>query len=260
VRLDGARCAGLPPDDRPRIALGHVRAGLDDLHAWQSSFGSLDLQTNVVGHGVQLAVRGLALAVRSRSDAVLFEWSERARMLASRIQPVRAPQDPRRSPTWPSCGPAERRSARRSCAGGSGSGRGSAEGSGEVADPVALAELQARLADDTALVAYVVTADRVVALVVTGRRQPSARAGRPSGLDQVLSEAAARPRHGGVRAARGAGRVGPGNAGAPARRGWPARLVEPLLDDVGDRRLVLRRPACWPGCPGPCCRGWPAGR
>ena len=28
------------------------------------------------------------------SDAVLLEWSERARMLASRIQPVRAPQDP----------------------------------------------------------------------------------------------------------------------------------------------------------------------
>ena len=78
---------------RPAQALGHVRAGLDDLHAWQSSFGSLDLQTNVVGHGVRLAVRGLALAVQSRSDAVLFEWSERARMLASRIQPVRAPQD-----------------------------------------------------------------------------------------------------------------------------------------------------------------------
>ena len=79
---------------RRGAALSHLRTGLDDLHAWQSSFGSLDLQTNVVGHGVRLAVRGLALAVQSRSDAVLFEWSERARMLASRIQPVRAPQDP----------------------------------------------------------------------------------------------------------------------------------------------------------------------
>ena len=79
---------------RRGVALSHLRTGLDDLHAWQSSFGSLDLQTNVVGHGVRLAVRGLGLAVQSRSDAVLFEWSERARMLASRIQPVRAPQDP----------------------------------------------------------------------------------------------------------------------------------------------------------------------
>ncbi|HCB06055.1 MAG TPA: hypothetical protein DEQ43_17730, partial [Nocardioides bacterium] len=79
---------------RRTAGLRQLRAGLDDLHAWQSSFGSLDLQTNVVGHGVRLAVRGLALAVGSPSDAVLFEWSERARMLASRIQPVRAPQDP----------------------------------------------------------------------------------------------------------------------------------------------------------------------
>ena len=85
------RAAAAP---RPADALRHVRSGLDDLHAWQSSFGSLDLQTNVVGHGVRLAVRGLSLAVQSRSDAVLFEWSERARMLASRVQPVRAPQDP----------------------------------------------------------------------------------------------------------------------------------------------------------------------
>ena len=90
----GARRPGRGRDTAAAHALNHIRAGLDDLHAWQSSFGSLDLQTNVVGHGVRLAVRGLALAVESRSDAVLFEWSERARMLASRIQPVRAPQDP----------------------------------------------------------------------------------------------------------------------------------------------------------------------
>ena len=34
-----------------RHARDHVRAGLDDLHAWQSSFGSLDLQSTLVGHG-----------------------------------------------------------------------------------------------------------------------------------------------------------------------------------------------------------------
>ena len=115
---------------RPGQALAHVRAGLDDLHAWQSSFGSLDLQTNVVRHGVRLAVRGLSLAVQSRSDAVLFEWSERARMLASRVQPVRAPQDPRPPPTWPSCGPDPPPSGRPSCGARSASRRGSARARG----------------------------------------------------------------------------------------------------------------------------------
>ena len=127
---------------RAAQALAQVRAGLDDLHAWQSSFGSLDLQTNVVGHGVRLAVRGLTLAVQSRSDAVLFEWSERARMLASRIQPVRAPQDPQAVADLAElrAGPTPEREAelRRRI-------REQAwqrKGSGAVADPVALAELQ----------------------------------------------------------------------------------------------------------------------
>ena len=71
----------------------HLRRGLADLHEWQSSFGSLDLQTMVTGHGRRLAVRGLRVAVASRSPEVLFEWSERARMLASRVQPVRVPRD-----------------------------------------------------------------------------------------------------------------------------------------------------------------------
>ena len=45
---------------------------------------------------------------------VLFEWSERARMLASRVQPVRPPAD-RRSwpPTWPSCAASQARGRRR---------------------------------------------------------------------------------------------------------------------------------------------------
>ena len=47
-------------------ALRHLRHGLADLHEWQSSFGSLDLQTMVTGHGRRLAVRGLRVAVASR--------------------------------------------------------------------------------------------------------------------------------------------------------------------------------------------------
>ena len=78
---------------RPAKALGEVRAGLADLHAWQSSFGSLDLQTFVVGRGRRLASHALGLAVESGRPATVFEWSERARMLATRTRPVRPPGD-----------------------------------------------------------------------------------------------------------------------------------------------------------------------
>ena len=36
----------------------HVRAGLAELHDWQSTFGSLDLQSSLVGHGRGLALQG----------------------------------------------------------------------------------------------------------------------------------------------------------------------------------------------------------
>ena len=89
VRAELAAAPGSPAD----ALCSTCGSGLADLHAWQSSFGSLDLQTNVVGQGRRLGVRALELAADSRKPEVLFEWSERARMLASRVQPVRAPQD-----------------------------------------------------------------------------------------------------------------------------------------------------------------------
>ena len=77
---------------RRTAALTQIRHGLEDLHAWQSSFGSLDLQTMVVGHGVGWPGAVWA-SLWSRGARVIYEWSERARMLASRIQPVRVPLD-----------------------------------------------------------------------------------------------------------------------------------------------------------------------
>ena len=233
---------------RRSAALGHVRSGLDDLHAWQSSFGSLDLQTNVVGHGVRLAVRGLTLAVDSRSDAVLFEWSERARMLASRIQPVRPPQDPQtaadlaelRAEPAPEREAELRRRIREQA--------WQRKGSGEVADPAALAELQAGLAEDTALVAYVVTAERVIALVVTSagtaRHDLGARSllddalgGMLPDLDMAASELPD-PLAGSVRS-------------TLARRlnAVAVLLVDPLLADLGERRLVLTPSGLLAGVP-----------
>lgn len=172
---------------RRAAAFEHLRQGLADLHAWQSSFGSLDLQTNVAGHGVRLGIRGLALAVASRRAATLFEWSERARMLASRVQPVRAPQNPEvvaglaelRGDPSPAR-EAELRARIRELA-------WQRDGSREVLDPVALADLQAALRSDQALVAYVLTASEAVALVVTSDRTTWHDLGPRSALDQLLS-------------------------------------------------------------------------
>jgi len=233
---------------RPGQALGHVRAGLDDLHAWQSSFGSLDLQTNVVRHGVRLAVRGLALAVQSRSDRVLFEWSERARMLASRIQPVRAPQDQQTAADLAELrsGPAPEREAelRRRIREQAWQHRGS----GAVADPVALAGLQEGLGPGCALVAYVVTAGRVVALVVTPSGTRRHELGDRAALDAVLA---------GVLADldMAASELPPALAGSVrgtlARRleAMAALLVAPLLEDLGDDRVVLTPSGVLAGVP-----------
>ena len=72
----------------------YARSGLHDLHSWQATFGSLDLQTSTVGHGQHLARLGLRSAVADGSAQVVFEWSERARALASRVTSLRPPPDP----------------------------------------------------------------------------------------------------------------------------------------------------------------------
>ena len=234
-------------------ALQHLRAGLTDLHTWQSSFGSLDLQTGVAGHGVRLAARGLALAVESGKPDVLFEWSERARMLASRVQPVRAPEDGQIV--------ADLTELREMAAEG---GRRDPEreavlrqrvrerawqhrGSGEVADPVTLDDVQPAL-DGTALVAYVVAADRVVALVVTGDEVTWVDLGERDRIDALL---------GGLLPDldMAASDLPDAMAGfvrqelADRLASIAAVLVEPVLDAVGDRAVVLTPSGVLAGVP-----------
>lgn len=74
-------------------AFAHLRSGLDDLHEWLSAFGSLDLQSSLVGRGRRLAAYGLELAVADGRSEVVFEWFERARVLVSRVTPVQAAPD-----------------------------------------------------------------------------------------------------------------------------------------------------------------------
>ena len=250
--LDAARGRRSP-------ALAEVRAGLADLHAWQSSFGSLDLQTNVVGHGVRLAARGLRLAAGSSSAAVVFEWSERARMLASRVQPVRAPQDEQaladlaelRAGADPTR-EAELRQRVRERA-------WQHRGSGAVTDPVPLDRLQAALGGDPALVAYVVADPDVVALVVTRDAAVRCPLGDRAALEAVL---AGLPADLDLAAA-----DLPGPVAATVRRGLTGRL-EALAAAWSTRSSTSwatagscsRRPGSSPACRGRCCAGGGAAR
>lgn len=249
VRAEDAAARGRGGD-----ALRHLRTGLDDLHAWQSSFGSLDLQTGVAGQGVRLAARGLALAVESAKAEVLFEWSERARMLASRVQPVRAPEDEqivadltelremaaeggRRDPERE----AELRQRIRERA-------WQHRGSGAVADPVTLPEIQTALDADTALVAYVVAGERVVALAVTADAATWVDLGGRERIDALLGgllpdlDVAASELPGAM-----AGFVRTELANRLAS--LAEVLVEPVLEAAGERAVVLTPSGVLAGVP-----------
>jgi hypothetical protein len=227
-------------------ALTHLRRGLADLHEWQSSFGSLDLQTMVTGHGRRLAVRGLRVAVATERPDVLFEWSERARMLASRVQPVRVPAaedvqaqlhelralaTAENPPARSLARQAELRELVRERA-------WQHRGSGEYDDPATLSDVQNRLGPGRALVAHVVTSRDVAALVVTSTAARVVVLGPRSALEALtggllpdLDMAAAEL---------------PGRFAEAIRSELRHRLVrvdglllEPLAEAIGGRELVL---------------------
>lgn len=249
LRAEVARASG-----HPGRALQHLRAGLADLHAWQSSFGSLDLQTGVAGHGVRLGMRGLTLAVESRKPEVLFEWSERARMLASRVQPVRAPEDEQIVADLAELREMAAEGAQRDPAREAELRQRIRErawqhrGSGEVADPVTLQELQGSLDGETALAAYVVTAEHVVALVVTGDAATWVDLGERAELEDLLGgllpdlDVAAADLPDAM-----AGFVRTALAERLATLG--ELLVAPVLDAVGERRVVLTPSGVLAGVP-----------
>ena len=173
VRAELARARG-----DGRHARDHVRAGLADLHAWQSSFGSLDLQSTLVGHGRDLATAGPRARAGERRPA------PRLRVVRTRPHPGRSghagpstDRRPGRARPHRAAAAAGRaaggahdrgRGGSRSCAHRVRQRRWYAEGAGEVTEPADLDELRAALEqDDAALVAHVV--------VTTGSRRSSAR-------------------------------------------------------------------------------------
>jgi tetratricopeptide (TPR) repeat protein len=245
VRTELSRAKG-----QRRRAREHVRAGLHDLHAWQASFGSLDLQSTMVGHGNALARLGLELALDDGRPEVVFEWSERARALASKVTTLRPPPDPELAADLTALrllDPAQTAEARQLRERIRAKTWYAAEGS--VGEPATLETLQARLAHDhAALVAHVVLGDSVTALVVTGQDAqvvPLDGAGHiRERLDRIAADldfAAHNP---------------DGPFGQTVRASLETDLaavgdllVTPLIAVIGDRRVVLTPSALLAGAP-----------
>lgn len=227
-----------------------VRAGLADLHSWQASFGSLDLQSTMVGHGKTLARLGLELALDDGRPEVVFEWSERARALASKVTTLRPPPDPDLAADLTELrllDPSETKKARELRERIRSKTWYAAEGS--VGEPCSLDALQQRLGKDhAALVAHIVLGDDVTALVVTGDSADvvplcDAHSVREQ-LDRIAADldfAAHNPS---------------GPFGETVRASLledlgrvSDELVTPVLDLIGDRRVVLTPSALLAGTP-----------
>ncbi len=153
---------------RRATSFDRVRRGLADLHNWQSAYGSLDLQSSLVGHGRSLARLGLEHAVEDGDPTVVHEWSERARALVGRVPPVRPPADPvaaarlaelRTLPADIDVGARDRLREQVRV------GSWFRPGPGTVLEPRPLDEVEARLGQD-ALVSYLLADGVLHALVV----------------------------------------------------------------------------------------------
>jgi tetratricopeptide (TPR) repeat protein len=241
-----------------RHARGHVAAGLADLHAWQSSFGSLDLQSTLVGHGRALAMQGLRLALEENSPALAYEWSERARALVSRVTPVRPPSDPALAAELTelrvlyAADPEPRSTDGRRLDQLRDHIREQSwygDGGGRVGEPAALEEVQAELAStDSCLVAHVVVDGWVTAVVVTGTEAHTVRLCEAKPVRQDLDRIAADLD---IAASHLAGPFAAAIRGSLDERVQLVSdlLIAPLLTLIGERRVVLTPSAQLSGTP-----------
>lgn len=242
---------------RRKDALHHLRVGLDLLQNWQASFGSLDLMSSVAGHGRDLARLGIEIALGYGDPALVFEWSERARSLATRVIPVRPPDDPEaaadlveiRQLTVEEPRPGSRearrlaelreRVSRRAWLG---------RGSGQVRDIASLDDVRVALGLDTALVSFLWDGTDIWALLVTdeGTHVESLCADwlfleleRGLQADLDMSAASLSP-----------------TMAAAVRRSARDRLdqigdllIAPLLDRIDERRVVITQAGVVSGVP-----------
>ena len=169
VRAARASARGRHGEARTQAA-----AGLAELSAWLSDFGSLDLQTSAVMQGNGLIRVGLDSAVKSGRPEVVFEWSEWARHMSMQVLPLRPPPDGRLAEDL-----AELRMLRSEGGDWQSDPRArdlrermrerqwSMTGSAAIQPRATLDEVQAALDDETALLSYVFSGDSLIVLVVT---------------------------------------------------------------------------------------------
>jgi tetratricopeptide (TPR) repeat protein len=244
VRADVATAKG-----RRSTALDQVRRGLDELHGWQSTFGSLDLQSSLVGHGRRLALAGLRLALDDGRPEVVFEWSERARALATRVLAVRPPSDPeaahaltalRQSTDEATSAPLRARIRQQAWYG---------EGSGQVAEPADLDMVAAELSGSGAvLTSYLVVDDTAHCVVVGERVREVVRLGDVAPVRTLLSGMQADLDMAATNLPAGLREVVV--EGLFARvRDLGAQLVDPLGPRLAAQRVVVVPPAPLAGTP-----------
>jgi len=234
----------------------YAKQGLTALHSWQATFGSFDLQSSSVGHGQHLARLGLRAAMTEGAPEVLFEWSERARALASRVTALRPPPDPTLAAdltalrvTDPKNAAAVRALKDRIRS------HSWFAAAGTVGEPVDLEALRARLAeDDAALVAHIVLDGTLTALAVTTDSAAIVPLGEADPVRTLLDRVAADLDF--------AAQHRSGDLAAPVRASLRADLatlaeilVRPLLSTIGYRRLVLTPSALLAGTPWTCLPG-----
>lgn len=242
---------------RPR-ALGLARLGLDELAEWQSSFGSLDLQSALVAHGTRLITVGISQAVASGRASEVFEWSERTRNLTGRIAPLRPPANAasaadlaelrqlRASDPSPLSADGRAESALRAAIRAR---QWEGRGSGSLEELVTLDGVQAALgAEDSALLAILWSGERLTALAVTAGASTVVDLGPldliRSELDGLLADldmaAATLP----------TGMQQVVNASLAHRLDrLDGLIVGPVRDRIGTGRLVLTPPGVLAGLP-----------
>lgn len=162
-----------------RAALRAAARGLDELGSWQSLFGSLDLQSSLSMHGRALTLAGVAAALRGGDAATIFDWSERARQLATHNVLPRPSDDPvvaealgelrmLRFSGELAGEPARKDAALRDLVTAR---RWQVEGTGRAPERVSLDRVQSMLADDEAVViAYLWSGEALAALVIEADR------------------------------------------------------------------------------------------
>ena len=229
--------------------------GLAELHQQRSRMGAVDLRSGAAVHGRALARLGLASAVRDGRPATILHWSELSRAQALLLPPVRPPAEPEVAAVLAELRGLDASIAQRQDTPGT---RGlldlqrrrdalrhrvrehswSVTGETGRRRTAGIGEVRAGLGD-AALVSYLDLPDRIAALVVTGRRAEVVSLGRRDEFAEPLRRlridldvAAGRRLPASLASAITASTERDGAA-------LSARLVEPLLDLVGDRELVI---------------------